>query len=192
MIGHFKCAANVIKALCVAAVLMIGMAVSPDEAAAQSKTVSGVVSDAVGPVPGVGVFVKGDPTVGTSTDADGKYELSGLSSSSVLVFNALGFAEVEEVVGNRTTINVTLAEDALMLSETVVIGYGTQRKGDVTSAVASVKSDDFLAGNIGDAAQLIKGKVAGLNITKGNGDPKESSTIMLRGVTSLLGGYGCV
>lgn len=189
MIGHFKCASNVIKTLCVAAVLMIGMAVSPDEAAAQSKTVSGVVSDAVGPVPGVGVFLKGDPTVGTSTDADGKYELSGLSSSSVLVFNALGFAEVEEVVGNRTTINVTLAEDALMLSETVVIGYGTQRKGDVTSAVASVKSDDFLAGNIGDAAQLIKGKVAGLNITKGNGDPKESSTIMLRGVTSLLGGY---
>ena len=189
MIGHFKCAANIIKALCVAAVLFIGMAVSPDEVAAQSKTVSGVVSDAIGPVPGVGVFLKGNVTIGTSTDVNGEYTLSGLPADAVLVFNALGFAEVEEVVGNRTTINVTLAEDALALQETVVIGYGTQRKGDVTSSVASVKSEDFLAGNIGDAAQLIKGKVAGLNITKGNGDPTKSSTIMLRGVTSLKGGY---
>ena len=189
MIGHFKCAAKVAKALCVAVALFIGMAVSPDEAAAQGKTVSGVVSDAIGPVPGVGVFLKGNSTVGTSTDAEGKYTLSGLPADAVLVFNALGFAEVEEVVGNRTQINVTLSEDALMLAETVVVGYGTQRKGDVTSAVSSVKSDDFLTGNISDAAQLIKGKVAGLNITKGNGDPNKSSSIMLRGVTSLMGSY---
>lgn len=186
---HFKCAANTLKALLLAAALTIGMAVSSVEAAAQGKTVSGVVSDAVGPVPGVGVFLKGNSAVGTSTDADGKYSLSGLPADAILVFNALGFAEVEEIVGNRTTINVTLSEDALMLSETVVVGYGTQRKGDVTSAVASVKSEDFLTGNIGDAAQLIKGKVAGLNVSKGNGDPKESSSIMLRGVTSLMGSY---
>ena len=189
MIGHFKCAANVAKALCVAVALFIGMAVSPDEAAAQGKTVSGVVSDAIGPVPGVGVFLKGNSTVGTSTDAEGKYTLSGLPADAVLVFNALGFAEVEEVVGNRTQIDVTLSEDALMLAETVVVGYGTQRKADVTSAVASVKAEDFLTGNIGDAAQLIKGKVAGLNIAKGTGNPSESSTIMLRGVTSLMGGF---
>lgn len=194
MIEHLKKCAGMLgkfgqKTLAVALALVIGMTVAPDQAFAQSKTVSGVVSDAIGPVPGVGVFLKGNPTVGTSTDADGAYTLSGLPADAVLVFNALGFAEVEEVVGNRTTINVTLSEDALMLSETVVIGYGTQKKGDVTSAVASVKSEDFLAGNISDAAQLIKGKVAGLNITKGTGNPSESSTIMLRGVTSLKGGY---
>ena len=194
MIGHLKkCAAVLegfgIKALALALVLFVGMTVAPNEAYAQGKTVSGVVSDAIGPVPGVGVFLKGNSSVGTSTDANGAYTLSGLPADAVLVFNALGFAEVEEVVGDRTTIDVTLAEDALMLSETVVVGYGTQRKGDITSAVASVKAEDFLTGNIGDAAQLIKGKVAGLNIAKGNGDPKESSTIMLRGVTSLMGGF---
>lgn len=187
MIGHFKCAADVAKALCVAVALFIGMAVSPDEAAAQGKTVSGVVTDAIGPVPGVGVFLKGDSTIGTSTDAEGKYTLSGLPADAVLVFNALGFAEVEEVVGNRTQINVTLAEDALMLSETVVIGYGTQRKGDVTSAVASVKPEDFTVGNLQDASDMIRGKVAGLSITKSSGDPNETSTIRLRGVTTING-----
>lgn len=187
MIGHFKCAANVIKTLCVAAVLIIGMAVSPDQAAAQGKTVSGVVTDAIGPVPGVGVFLKGNSTVGTSTDADGAYTLSGLPADAVLVFNALGFAEVEETVGNRTTINVTLSEDALMLSETVVIGYGTQRKGDVTSAVASVKPEDFTMGNLQDASDMIRGKVAGLTITKSSGDPNAGSTIRLRGTTTING-----
>ena len=194
MIEHLKKCAAVFggvgqKALAVALALVIGVAVAPNEAFAQDKTVSGVVSDALGPVPGVGVFLKGNSTVGTSTDVNGAYTLSGLPADAVLVFNALGFSQVEEVVGNRTKIDVTLVEDALMLSETVVVGYGTQRKGDVTSAVASVKADDFLTGNIGDAAQLIKGKVAGLNIAKGNGDPKSSSTIMLRGVTSLMGGF---
>lgn len=74
------------------------------------------------------------------------------------------------------------------MDEVVVIGYGTQRKGDVTSAVASVKAEDFTAGKIGDAAELIKGKVAGLTIAKGSGDPNAESTIRLRGVISLQGG----
>ena len=192
MIGHLKkCAACLgtlgQRTLAVLLALVIGMAVAPSEAFAQSKTVSGVVSDEVGPVPGVGVFLKGNSTVGTSTDADGRYTLSGLPSDAVLVFNALGFAEVEEVVGNRTTINVTLAEDALMLSETVVIGYGTQRKGDITSAVASVKPEDFTVGNLQDASDMIRGKVAGLSITKSSGDPNAGSTIRLRGTTTING-----
>lgn len=77
--------------------------------------------------------------------------------------------------------------DVQMPADTVEIGYGSVEKDGITSAVANVKSEDFLVGNIGDAAQLIKGKVAGLDIAKGNGDPKSSSTIMLRGVTSLMG-----
>jgi len=80
-----------------------------------------------------------------------------------------------------------MKEDTQFLEETVVIGYGTQRKGDITSAVASVKSEDFMTGNIGDAGQLIRGKVAGLEITKGNGDPNQESAIRLRGVISLMG-----
>jgi len=192
MIGHFKkCAACLgmigQRALAVLLALVIGMAVAPSEAFAQGKTVSGVVSDAIGPVPGVGVFVKGNTTVGTSTDADGFYTLSGLPADAVLVFNALGFAEVEEVVGDRTTINVTLSEDVLMLAETVVIGYGTQRKGDITSAVASVKPEDFTVGNLQDASDMIRGKVAGLSITKSSGDPNAGSTIRLRGTTTING-----
>ena len=74
-----------------------------------------------------------------------------------------------------------------LLRELVVIGYGTQRKGDVTSAVASIKAEDFTVGAIGDASELIKGKVAGLNITKGSGDPNANSTIRLRGVISMEG-----
>ena len=192
MIEHFKRCAGMLgkfgqKTLAVALALVIGMAVAPSEAFAQGKTVSGVVSDVIGPVPGVGVFLKGDSTVGTSTDADGFYTLSGLPADAVLVFNALGFAEVEEVVGNRTTINVTLSEDVLMLAETVVIGYGTQRKGDITSAVASVKPEDFTVGNLQDASDMIRGKVAGLSITKSSGDPNAGSTIRLRGTTTING-----
>ena len=192
MIEHLKKCAGMLgrtgqKALLAALILVIGMAVAPNEAFAQSKTVSGVVSDAIGPVPGVGVFLKGNTSVGTSTDADGAYTLSGLPADAVLVFNALGFAEVEEVVGNRTTINVTLSEDVLMLAETVVIGYGTQRKGDITSAVASVKPEDFTVGNLQDASDMIRGKVAGLSITKSSGDPNAGSTIRLRGTTTING-----
>jgi len=192
MIEHLKKCAGMLgkfgqKTLAVALALVIGMTVAPDQAFAQSKTVSGVVSDAIGPVPGVGVFLKGNSTVGTSTDADGAYTLSGLPADAVLVFNALGFAEVEEVVGNRTTINVTLVEDVLMLSETVVIGYGTQRKGDITSAVTSVKPEDFTVGNLQDASDMIRGKVAGLSITKSSGDPNAGSTIRLRGTTTVNG-----
>ena len=103
MIEHLKKCAAVFggvgqKALAVALALVIGVAVAPNEAFAQDKTVSGVVSDALGPVPGVGVFLKGNSTVGTSTDVNGVYTLSGLPADAVLVFNALGFSQVEEVV----------------------------------------------------------------------------------------------
>ena len=82
---------------------------------------------------------------------------------------------------------ITLQENAEMMDEVVVIGYGTQRKGDVTSAISSVKAEDFTVGKVGDAADLIKGKVAGLSIAKGSGDPNSTSTIRLRGVISVNG-----
>ena len=152
-------------------------------------TITGTVREATGePVVGAGVLVAGTPS-GTVTDLDGTYRLTGVQRNAVITVTAIGFKTIEEPVDGRTSIDFTLEADFLALDDAVVIGYGTQRKGDITSAVASVKSEEFLAGNIGDAAQLIKGKVAGLNVTKGNGDPNSSSTIMLRGVTSLMGGY---
>ncbi len=162
---------------------------SVESFAQKTLAVSGNVKDDLGePVIGAGVFVKGTG-IGSITDADGYYRLTNVPSDAVLTISAIGYKEAEAAVDFRATVDVTLEQDLLMLNDAVVIGYGTQRKGDITSAVASVKSEEFLAGNIGDAAQLIKGKVAGLNVTKGNGDPTASSTIMLRGVTSLKGGY---
>ena len=167
---------------------IIGFSMVPAEAVAQSTiNITGEVIDENGePMMGVGILQLGT-SVGTTTDIDGHYSLTA-NRNATLRFSFLGYKTVE-VKADKAVINVTLEEDLLSLDEVVIIGYGTQRKGDITSAVSSVKADDFITGYIGDAAQLVKGKVAGLSVTKGNGDPKSSSTIMLRGVTSLMGGY---
>lgn len=153
----------------------------------QSVTVKGVVTDKTGmPIIGANVIEKGT-TNGIITDFDGNYTLDVANGNAVLVFSYIGYKTQEIVVGNQKTIDVVLAEDTEMMDEVVVIGYGTQKKGDVTSAVASVKAEDFTVGKIGDASELIKGKVAGLTIAKGSGDPTAESTIRLRGVISING-----
>ncbi len=180
-----------LKAKAAAAALLAGalLLLSAPVSAQGNLTISGTVLDTVGePIVGAGVLVAGTPS-GTVTDLYGKYEITGVRSDATITVTAIGYKTLEEPVRGRTQIDFVLENDILALDDAVVIGYGTQRKGDITSAVASVKSEEFLAGNIGDAAQLIKGKVAGLNVTKGNGDPNSSSSIMLRGVTSLMGGY---
>lgn len=151
------------------------------------KTVTGkVVDDANLPVIGASVMLQGANNVGTVTDVDGQYKLN-VPENAVLVVSCIGFTTQEIPVSGKSVVDVTLLPDENMLEELVVVGYGTQRKGDITSSIASVKADDFTVGNIGDAAQLIKGKVAGLTITKGSGDPNEKSSIRLRGVISLMG-----
>ena len=139
------------------------------------------------PIIGANIMEKGT-TNGTITDFDGKYTLKVKSAQSVLTISYIGYKTQEIPVGNGGKKDITLQDDSELMDEVVVIGYGTQRKGDVTSAVASVKAEDFTAGKIGDAAELIKGKVAGLTIAKGSGDPNAESTIRLRGVISLQGG----
>lgn len=177
-----------IRMAATALLAMIGFSMVPQEAAAQSTIkVSGVVSDESGePIMGAGILQVGT-SVGTSTGLDGDFSLT-VNRGATLRVSYLGYKTVE-VKADNAVINITLEEDLLALDEVVVIGYGTQRKADITSAVSSVKAEDFITGYVGDAAQLVKGKVPGLSVTKGNGDPKSSSTIMLRGVTSLMGGY---
>ncbi len=177
-----------IRLAIISVLALVGMTMVPGKTYAQSTiTVSGVISDQNGePVIGAGILQLGT-SVGTATDLDGHYSLT-VKRGSTLRVSYLGYKN-QEVVADRATINITLQEDQLLLDEVVVVGYGTQRKGDITSAVSSVKAEDFLTGYVPDAAQLVKGKVPGLSVTKGNGDPKASSTIMLRGVTSLMGGY---
>jgi len=159
--------------------------VSTDVAAVtqQSVTVKGVVKDANGePIIGASVFEKGTSN-GTVTDYDGNYSLKVANSNATIVVSYVGYVTQEVKAGS----DVVLQENNALLNEVVVIGYGTQRKGDVTSAVASVKAEDFNAGKIGDAAELVKGKIAGLTVVNSSGDPKARSSIRLRGITTLVG-----
>ena len=159
--------------------------VSTDVAAVtqQSVTVKGVVKDANGePIIGASVFEKGTSN-GTVTDYDGNYSLKVGNSNATIVVSYVGYVTQEVKAGS----DVVLQEDNALLNEVVVIGYGTQRKGDVTSAITSVKAEDFNAGKIGDAAELVKGKIAGLTVVNSSGDPKAGSSIRLRGITTLVG-----
>ena len=131
-------------------------------AAQQTRTVSGQVVDSNGEsIIGANIVEKGTAN-GTITDFDGKFSLK-VAPNATLVISYIGYKTIEmkasEVKAGQT---ITLQENAEMMDEVVVIGYGTQRKGDVTSAVASVKAEDFTVGKITDAAELVKGKIAGL------------------------------
>lgn len=153
----------------------------------QAVTIKGIVKDKTGePIIGANVLEKGT-TNGVITGIDGDFTLNVKNSQSVLVISFIGYKTQEITVGNNRNLNVTLADDTELLDEVVVIGYGTQKKGDVTSAVSSVKSEDFLVGNFNNAGELMKGKVAGLTITKPSGDPGASTEISLRGIVSVSG-----
>ena len=155
-------------------------------ALAQQK-VTGKVKDSSGePVIGASVVVKGNNTMETITDFDGNFMLD-VPAKSVLVISYIGYVTQEVPTAGKNSLEIVLKEDTKTLDEVVVIGYGTQRKGDVTSSVASVKADNFVKGAVKDVGQLIQGKVAGLAITNPNGDPTGSTQIRLRG-TNTIGG----
>ena len=155
-------------------------------ALAQQK-VTGKVKDSSGePVIGASVVVKGNNTMGTITDFDGNFMLD-VPTKSVLVISYIGYVTQEVPTAGKKSLEIILKEDTKTLDEVVVSGYGTQRKGDVTSSVASVKADNFVKGAVKDVGQLIQGKVAGLAITNPNGDPTGSTQIRLRG-TNTIGG----
>jgi TonB-linked SusC/RagA family outer membrane protein len=153
----------------------------------QDAQVTGVVTSAEDntPLPGVSIAVKGG-TTGTVTDAEGRYQLTA-PGNATLVFSYIGFTAQEVPVNNQSQLNVKLAVDQKQLEEVVVIGYGTQKKGDVTSAVSSVSKEDFVQGAVRDAAQLVQGKVAGLRISTPTGDPTANTQINLRGISSITG-----
>lgn len=145
-------------------------------------TIKGVVKDANGEaIIGASVIEKGNAKNGTVTDLDGNYTLK-VKRGATLTISYIGYISQETKGGN-----VILEEDLKSLSEVVVIGYGTQKKADVTSAVVSVKAEDFTKGNFNDAGDLIKGKVAGLTITKPSGDPGAVTQISLRGIATVSG-----
>ncbi|WP_339735057.1 SusC/RagA family TonB-linked outer membrane protein [uncultured Sunxiuqinia sp.] len=168
------------------AVISNGGAVANQTYAQQGKLVKGHVQTISGEsIPGAAILIKGS-TSGTVSDADGRFSLQ-VTPNDVLLISFIGYQSLEVPVGDQTEIQVSLQEELIGIGEVVAIGYGSIKKGDVTSSIASVKSDDFVKGAVKDAAQLIQGKVAGLTISTPSGNPTEGAVIMLRGNSSLLG-----
>jgi TonB-dependent starch-binding outer membrane protein SusC len=149
------------------------------------RMVSGKVTDQTdgSGMPGVSVQLKGTNT-GTQTDVNGNYQIAA-PANSTLVFSFIGKTLQEIAIGNRTTIDVKLLDDNKILQEVVVIGYGTQRKQDLTGSITSISSTDFVKGNVVSPEQLITGKLAGVQITPGGGAPGSGSRIRIRGGSSL-------
>lgn len=157
---------------------------------AQEKiTVSGVVTDASKTtLPGVSVYEKGAPTNGVATDIDGNYQLTVSGKDAVLVFSFIGYQTQEIPLEGRLKLDVILKENAEVLEEVVVTGYGgTQRRSKVTNSIAKVKEETFKTGIYSNPAQALSGAVAGLKVSQTSGNPGSAPTITLRGGTNFDG-----
>ncbi|TKC05528.1 TonB-dependent receptor [Pedobacter polaris] len=153
-------------------------------AMAQDITVSGQVKDQQGlPIPGASVQVKGT-NLGASTAANGTFTLKA-PANATLTFSFMGFKSIEEAVNNRTSIYVTMSEDNNQLNEVVVVGYGTQVKKDLTTAVVSVSAKDIENQPVTNPLQAIQGKAAGVQIISQSGKPGAGVAVSIRGNTSI-------
>ncbi|MBP5336653.1 MAG: TonB-dependent receptor [Bacteroidales bacterium] len=156
-------------------------------ASAQNRTISGKIVDTGGePVIGAAVTVVGNSRIGAASDLDGNFTLSVPAGSSISV-ESIGYKPQTIAVGDRTTFNIVLEEDNEMLEETVVIGYGVQRKSDLTGSVASVRETELQNRSTSDAAAALQGKAAGVQIFNDSGAPGEGASIRVRGISSNSG-----
>ena len=140
------------------------------------------------PVPGVSVYIKGEPKGAVTTDFDGNFKIKAQQNDGVLVFSYVGFKTKEVSYSGNQKLTVGLTEEVSTLNEVVVVGYGSQKRSDVTGAIASVKSENFNKGVVANAGQLIQGKVSGVNVVGASGEPGASQDIIIRGVGSLRSG----
>ena len=152
---------------------------------AQQKTITGKVSDGSGPLPGVSIIVKGS-TIGTETDFDGKYSIKA-SSEDILIFRYLGYLSIDKTIGASSIINVSMKEDANILDEVVIVGYGTTTKKSFTGTASVVSSENIDAKAVSNVAQALIGEVSGVSVTRTNGRPGSSATIRIRGFSSIEG-----
>ena len=152
---------------------------------AQQRTITGKVSDGSGPLPGVSVIVKGS-TIGTETDFDGKYSIKA-SSEDILIFRYLGYLSIDKTIGSSSIINVSMKEDANILDEVVIVGYGTTTKKSFTGTASVVSSENIDAKAVSNVAQALIGEVSGVSVTRTNGRPGSSATIRIRGFSSIEG-----
>lgn len=154
----------------------------------ESITVSGIITDNQGePVPGTSVLVK-NTSNGTVSDMDGRYTLSGVPSGGTLLVSFIGMRTQEISVNGQRNINITMEEEEIGLDEVVVVGYGVQRKSDITGAISSVNEEQMMKIPTTDIGQMLVGRVAGLEVIPATGRPGEFSDIRIRGTRSLSGG----
>lgn len=167
------------------AIALVGMS---GIAAAQYRTITGKVTSALDGEELVGATTLSKGTTnGVWTDVEGNYSIAISDEDSVLVFSYVGFSQMEITIGNRTVIDVTLFLDEEFLEEFVVVGYGVQRKSDVTGSLVSVESQDLVKQTSFDVIQGLQGKVAGLQVVNSN-EPGGIPQVRIRGVGTVLGG----
>lgn len=166
------------------------IAITNNNKTVQQNVVSGQVTDAstLEPLPGVNIMIEGTMT-GTVTDFNGEYSLTVDDPDAVLVFSFVGYVNRRVAVGEQTNIDVELSPDLAELDEVVVVGYGTQRRREVTSSIATVREEDFNKGAVTQSPlQLVQGKIAGLAISRASGgDPNAGIQMQLRGVSTVRG-----
>lgn len=155
----------------------------------QPITIKGKITDATTgePLAGVNIIVEGTVT-GATSDANGEYSINVPDSKSVLVFSFVGMTSQRITVGNQQIIDINLQPDLAQLEEVVVVGYGTQRRSDISGSVATVKTEGLISQPTSDLQGMLKGKVAGLYVTLSDARPGGSSDVLLRGIKSLKGG----
>lgn len=165
--------------------VIIALLLGTVQAWAQSNVTGTVADEKNVPLIGVSVKIKGTQS-GTQTDVTGKFSIN-VTENTTLVVTYIGYApkEVKVAPGDKITVQLSTANRSL--DEVVVVGYGTQKKGDLTGAVATVKADNFVQGAARDAAELLRGKVAGLTVSSPSGDPTRGGEVYLRGINSLVG-----
>ncbi len=152
---------------------------------AQDVTITGTVVDGSGEtIPGVNILEAGT-TNGTVTDLDGNFTLNVASSDAILTFSFVGFASQEIPLNGRSNLEVTLEQDISALDEVVVVGYGTQRKSDLTGAISSIKTEEITRIPTSNVVQSLQGRVSGVQVTSGSGAPGSGATVRIRGVGTL-------
>ncbi len=156
---------------------------------AQQGRLTGRITDSStgGPLIGVNVVIEGT-TIGTISNNRGEYSLEGVSPENVVVFSFIGYVSQKVTVGNNTVINISFVPDLAALEEVVVVGYGTQKKKDVTGAISRVAGDDIIQPSTLSFDQMLQGRVSGVQISQTTGAPGGNINVLVRGLSSITGG----
>lgn len=160
------------------------------QVSAQNITVTGTITDNSGPVIGASIQIEGTGS-GTITDINGAYKLSNVPVKATFVISYIGYQTQNIAVNGKTKVDVKLIEDSQLLQEVIVVGYGVQRKSDITGSVASLKATDALKSTpTGNISEALQGRMAGVSVMSGSGDPSQDNTIRVRGINSITAETG--